>query len=94
MREKAARRLRVYGKVQGVFYRAWAIETARSLGINGWVRNRLDGTVEILAVGTEADIALLVERCREGPPAARVDDIVVEDTAGIVAEGFTQKPTV
>ena len=94
MSDRIARRLRVHGKVQGVFYRGWTVETARSLGLNGWVRNRIDGTVEVLAVGSEEQVAKLIECCREGPPAARVDDIMVEETSGIVADGFTQKPTV
>jgi acylphosphatase len=89
-----ARRIRVHGKVQGVFYRGWTVDEARALGLDGWVRNRLDGSVEIVAVGSAEAVDTLVARCHEGPPAARVDRVDVEETPGIVAQGFTQKPTV
>ena len=48
---EASRRLRIHGRVQGVFYRAWSRETATALGLRGWVRNRADGTVEMLVAG-------------------------------------------
>jgi acylphosphatase len=89
-----ARRIRVHGKVQGVFYRGWTVDEARALGLDGWVRNRLDGSVEIVAVGSAEAVDTLDARCHEGPPAARVDRVDVEETPGIVAQGFTQKPTV
>lgn len=70
-----ARRLIIHGRVQGVFYRNWTVEAARGLGLTGWVRNRSDGTVEILACGEEAAVEALVVRCRQGPPAAAVQRI-------------------
>ena len=87
------RRLIVQGRVQGVWYRGWTVATARALGIEGWVRNRRDGSVEILAVGPEEAMALFIERCREGPAAARVDRIDVEETDDAVVAGFAQRPT-
>lgn len=89
-----ARRLRITGRVQGVWYRGWTVNTARALGLDGWVRNRLDGSVEALAVGPEAAVEELIRRCHEGPPSARVERVEVELAQGIVAEGFVQKPTV
>lgn len=89
-----AQRIRIIGLVQGVGYRAWATEAANRLGIDGWVRNRIDGTVELVAVGPADAVAALIEVCRTGPRAARVDDLRVEETPGIVARGFNQKPTV
>lgn len=86
-------RLRVHGRVQGVFYRAWTVETARGLGLRGWVRNRRDGSVEILVSGSEQAVARLVERCREGPPAARVERIGVEGADEAVPTGFEDRPT-
>lgn len=90
-------RLRITGKVQGVWYRGWTVETARGLGLAGWVRNRADGSVEALAHGPDAAVRELVARCRRGPPAARVDDVRSEPAAAgrdDLAGGFTQRPTV
>jgi acylphosphatase len=87
------RRLLVYGRVQGVWYRGWTVDTARALGLDGWVRNRRDGGVEIVAAGSEDAIALFIERCRHGPAAARVDRIEVEESEEAVPVGFAQKPT-
>jgi len=89
------RRLIVHGQVQGVFYRGWAVETARALGLDGWVRNRRDGTVEMLVAGPDAAIESLIARCRQGPPAARVERIDVQATeAEEVPSGFAQRATV
>jgi acylphosphatase len=74
----AARRILVSGRVQGVFYRNWTVAEARALGLAGWVRNLRGGDVEILAIGPEESIAALTERCRTGPPAARVEQVRVE----------------
>lgn len=88
-----ARRLLVHGLVQGVFYRGWTVETARSLGISGWVRNRKSGEVEIVAAGTVGAVEALVAACREGPPAARVDRIEIEEVEPEPFDGFGQRPT-
>ena len=73
------RRLRIRGRVQGVFFRNWTADKARSLGVRGWVRNRLDGSVELAAYGEEEAVEALTEACRTGPPAARVERIEVEE---------------
>ncbi|HEY9552768.1 acylphosphatase [Allosphingosinicella sp.] len=88
-----AKRLRVHGRVQGVFYRGWTVERARALGLSGWVRNRRDGSVEILARGPGEAIEALIEQCHEGPPAALVTDIEVQESAEPAPEGFQQRPT-
>lgn len=68
-------RLRVSGRVQGVFYRqSTSIEAAR-LGLAGSVRNLPDGSVEVVAEGSRAGVESLVAWCRRGPPAARVADV-------------------
>ncbi len=67
--------LRIHGKVQGVWYRAWTRETGNSLGLDGWVRNRRDGTVEALVIGAPDQVAAMIEACREGPPLAQVTEI-------------------
>jgi acylphosphatase len=92
--ERVARRLRIHGRVQGVYYRGWMVELAERLGLDGWVRNRIDGTVEALAVGSTEAVETLIAACHDGPAAARVDLVEVETAQGIVAAGFSQKPTV
>jgi acylphosphatase len=75
-------RVRIHGLVQGVGFRAWAMERARALGVRGWVRNRRDGSVELVAYGEDEPVEALTAACRTGPPAARVERIEVE-----IAEG-------
>ena len=87
------RRIHVTGRVQGVWFRGWTVDQARDLGLNGWVRNRRDGNVEILAEGSEEAIAELIRRCREGPSAARVDRVEVEEADEAAPAGFGQRPT-
>lgn len=73
--------IRVTGKVQDVFFRQTTRETARRLGISGWVRNEPDGAVYIEAQGTEAAMADFIAWCQEGPAQARVDAVTVDKTA-------------
>ena len=68
-------RLAIHGRVQGVFFRAWTREQARMLGVNGWVRNASDGSVEAHLEGDEAEVGDLIQRLREGPPFSRVEDV-------------------
>ncbi len=87
-------RLTITGRVQGVGYRDWAIDTGQRLGLTGWVRNRRDGAVEALIVGDEAAVGRMIEACRRGPPLARVDEIDVDPVdLDILPEGFTRLPT-
>ncbi len=65
----------IRGRVQGVGYRAWVEDQATLSGLDGWVRNRQDGSVEAVFAGPAADVAELVELCRKGPPACRVDSV-------------------
>jgi acylphosphatase len=90
-----ARHFVIYGRVQGVFYRGWAVETARELDLTGWVRNRRNGTVEAVVQGEKEAVERFVERAREGPPSAHVASIEI-DTAAVEEDlaGFTQKATV
>jgi acylphosphatase len=78
---KVHRRVVIHGRVQGVGYRAWMEITALERGIEGWVRNRRDGSVEALLGGLEEEIAAMITECRCGPPGARVDDIDQRDAA-------------
>ncbi|MEZ4286665.1 MAG: acylphosphatase [Polyangiales bacterium] len=65
----------VRGRVQGVYYRATAQREARSHGLCGWVKNRPDGSVEIVAEGEEDDVKDFLNWAHEGPSTARVDKI-------------------
>ena len=69
------RHLIIRGRVQGVGYRAWTEVTAVERGIEGWVRNRRDSSVEAMFSGEEDDVAAMVAQCRRGPPGARVEAI-------------------
>ena len=73
-----ARRLRVTGRVQGVFFRAWATDEARTLGLNGWVRNRSDGSVEAHVEGEKDAVDELIDLMRDGPPHAKVETVEIE----------------
>src|SRR5215475_3647190 len=68
-------RVVIRGRVQGVGYRAWTEYTALDLGLEGWVRNRRDGTVEALFAGPREVVEAMLKACREGPPGARVATI-------------------
>ena len=70
----------ITGRVQGVFYRAWAQAQARELGVSGWIRNCPDGTVEANLAGEEEAVARMIQRMGEGPSNARVDAVTVEDS--------------
>jgi acylphosphatase len=75
------RRYLVKGRVQGVGFRWFVEREARLIGVGGWVRNCDDGGVEVLASGTETQLGTLYDRLREGPRAARIDQVVVDDAA-------------
>jgi len=78
----------VHGRVQGVFYRHSAAEFARQLGLKGWVRNRFDGSVEVLAEGPAESLAALRQWCARGPAGANVRSMeeIKEQETGEFAE--------
>lgn len=89
----------VIGRVQGVGYRAWTVRTAQKLGISGWVRNRMNGTVEIYAQGDTTNLDTFRKMCLEGPFWSRVQrlEAITSPDAPLspVSNGvFEQKPTV
>ena len=75
------RHVLVIGRVQGVFFRAWAQGQARELGISGWIRNCPDGSVEAHIDGDEDGVTRMIERMRHGPSDARVEEVAVEEAA-------------
>ena len=70
-----SKRYIVRGRVQGVGFRWFVDHEARQLGLAGWVRNNIDGTVELLAMGNEQQLTILKRRLQQGPRAARVDEV-------------------
>lgn len=91
--EKAVK-ARIYGRVQGVWFRGWTEQEANKLGLFGWVRNREDGTVEALFFGPETDVDRMLQHCKEGPNSAIVDQVEIEPAKGIAPRRFEVKPTV
>jgi acylphosphatase len=79
MADDVGRHVHVTGLVQGVFFRAWAQGHARELGVSGWIRNCPDGSVEAHFTGDEQAVTRMIERVRQGPANARVDDVTVKD---------------
>lgn len=67
--------LQISGRVQGVAFRAYTTREARRLELSGWVRNRTDGSVELLAEGDRAQLEELEAWCHDGPPSASVTDV-------------------
>jgi acylphosphatase len=83
-----ARHASITGRVQGVFFRAWARDQADALGIGGWVRNCPDGRVDAHFEGEEAAVQQMIDRLRQGPPAARVEDVRLWDVDPCEFNGF------
>ena len=88
-----ARHLTIPGKVQGVWYRAWPVQTARSLGLAGWVRNRTDGSGEAVVEGDERAVDQFLVLAQHGPAAARVAAVETEDVPVQNMSDFQKRPT-
>ena len=71
--------LLIKGKVQGVFYRVSARETAAKTGVKGWIRNSLKGDVEAVVTGTEEQLSQFVSWCNEGPPGSKVTEVIATE---------------
>jgi acylphosphatase len=92
--ERYTVRLRIFGRVQGVGYRAWTAQRAKRLGLTGWVRNLSDGTVECVAQGRRDALDALVAACHAGPALARVTEVDSRDIAETETfPTFQQRPT-
>lgn len=86
-------RMDIRGRVQGVFFRAATQDQARALGVTGWVRNRHDGHVEVLAEGEPAQLQALKDWSLKGPRDAKVEDVRVrEETPGENHDDFMIAP--
>ena len=89
--------LRIHGRVQGVFFRAWTVQEATRRGLTGWVRNRADGSVEAVFSGRAHQVDDMIAACRLGPPRAAVSRIDAAEAADSLASkfgfGFVQAPS-
>ena len=83
------RKVRVFGRVQGVFFRQWALNQARAHNISGWIRNAPDGSVEAHLTGDEAAVVEMIAAMHGGPSQARVEDVMVEAIEPEDVSGFT-----
>jgi acylphosphatase len=96
----AIRQVTITGRVQGVGYRAWVEHRARAYGLEGWVRNRRDGSVEALFAGPAEVVSEMVISCRRGPSSAHVDAVREEPTSADAlnlrwaGERFSVLPTI
>ena len=87
-----ALRVRVCGRVQGVFFRAWTEQQARQLGVRGWVRNAADGSVEGHLEGEQAAVEQLIELLHRGPPSAQVTEVITEAAESTESGSFDVRP--
>jgi len=87
-------RIRIEGFVQSVGYRHFAMEEARRLGIDGWIRNRADGTVEALASGTTKAVEAFVAACMRGPEGSRIKNVELHNAEPPADTGFHRRPSV
>ncbi len=84
----------IEGRVQAVGFRYWTAREAEALSLRGWVRNRRDGTVEVLFAGPEAAVDAMIDACRRGPPSARVARVRTQPAeAPADGAGFRYRPT-
>jgi acylphosphatase len=86
-------RLKVEGFVQSVGYRNFAIAEARKLALDGWVRNRFDGTVEILVSGPTKAVETFVGLCMRGPLGSTVENVDLHRVDPPLAKGFNRRPS-
>jgi acylphosphatase len=80
-------KIKIFGRVQGVFFRHFTKKEAKKLDLKGWCRNELDDTVLIVVEGEETKLKNFIEWCRKGPPMANVEKVEVEEEKYIGDEG-------
>ena len=80
--------VKIEGRVQGVYFRAWTDQTARSLGLDGTVQNLRDGNVEAVFSGPAEKVDQMVRLCHDGPKDALVTKVTIVDEGGAVPRGF------
>ena len=85
---RIAKSVRVTGRVQGVFFRAWTKEQADALSVSGWIRNCSDGSVEAHLEGDAGAVGQLIESMREGPSGASIERLEVDDATADHTDRF------
>lgn len=88
-----SKHLLIFGRVQGVYYRAWSAQTAEELGLTGWVRNRRDGSVEASVIGPCNMVDRFIEACHDGPDKANVERIDINNGKKEPLVGFEIRKT-
>ena len=86
-------RLKIEGFVQAVGYRNFAMEEARKFGLDGWIRNRSNGEVEVLVSGDDENVNAFITICAKGPPGSQVKGIGMEKADPPAEKGFRRKPS-
>jgi len=86
-------RVLIGGRVQGVGFRYWTERVARELSLDGWVRNRRDGSVEAVFSGAPEDVGEMLDRCRDGPTSAVVTSVRIVEEGADAPAGFEVLPT-
>lgn len=96
MSKVTAMRVVISGHVQGVWFRAWTVNVARDLCLDGWVRNRSDGSVEAVFCGPAAQVERMIGNCENGPPGASVENVSSQPVGPdeFEGQGFRQRSTV
>jgi acylphosphatase len=84
-------RLRIEGHVQAVGYRNFVIAEAQRLGVDGWIRNRSDGTVEALVSGPNTAVETLIGLCMRGPPGSRIGNVEMHKAEAPEEKGFRRR---
>jgi len=92
--DRTTLRLRIEGSVQGVGYRFFAVDEARRLGLDGWIRNRSDGSVEAVVSGLTKEVETFVAICMRGPAGARVTNVDMHNADPPSERGFRSRATV
>ena len=91
--DRVCRRAVIKGRVQGVNYRAWTQARASALGLAGWVRNRLDGSVEAVFQGPQNAVEKMLSDCADGPMHAQVTSVEAEPWPPVPGSEFIRLPT-
>jgi len=92
--ESTSLRLKIEGSVQAVGYRNFAIDAARALGLDGWIRNRSNGEVEVLVSGENGAVEKFIAACARGPAGSQVKSIGMEKADPPEEKGFARRPSV